>query len=174
MNGISILDIFDIVNNEDSKQFEFTPKVDGYTSYTVSYSEADNVEDACISVWKNLKELLAKSEPVKPVEDAQELWDEFSEYLGESVYDAERLVGQSILRKSAFDKLAARLSSLPPAPVEVETNPVLKWVLSVLEENLSAAKSGLVDEDKARPVEDVVIETYEDLIAIFSKNKGYE
>lgn len=49
-----ILDTFKIVANDDRKQWEFTPKVEGYTSYTVAYSEAKTKSDACIAVWKSI------------------------------------------------------------------------------------------------------------------------
>ena len=49
-----ILDTFSIKANDDMGRWEFTPKVEGYTSYTVSYKECDNKADACIAVWKSL------------------------------------------------------------------------------------------------------------------------
>jgi hypothetical protein len=49
-----ILDIFEIVGNDDMNRWEFTPKVSGYTSYTVSYRECGSKSDACIAVWKSL------------------------------------------------------------------------------------------------------------------------
>jgi len=45
--------------------------------------------------------------------------------------------------------------------------------LGVLNENYVAAKS-LTDEDKARTAQDILLETYEDLIAIFSSNLASE
>jgi len=51
----NVLEIFDIVGNDDAERWEFTPQIDGYTSYTVSYFECDNKADACIAVWKSLK-----------------------------------------------------------------------------------------------------------------------
>jgi hypothetical protein len=45
-------------------------------------------------------------------------------------------------------------------------------ILGVLQENLDAAKRGLVEEDKVRPAEELLIETYEDLISIFSKRSS--
>lgn len=50
-----ILDVFKIIANDDIKQWEFTPKVEGYTSYTVAYSEAESKSDACIAVFKSIK-----------------------------------------------------------------------------------------------------------------------
>ena len=41
-------------------------------------------------------------------------------------------------------------------------------VLEVLRENYEAAKR-LTDEDKERPAQEMIIETYEDLISIFEK-----
>lgn len=56
-----VQDIFDIVVNNELKRYEFTPKVDGFCSYTVSFDEVDTVEDACIAVYlalqKNYPEL---------------------------------------------------------------------------------------------------------------------
>lgn len=51
-----ILDYFDITVNYDQKQYEFTPKIEGYTSYTVSFKQMDidSVEDACSAVFKNI------------------------------------------------------------------------------------------------------------------------
>ena len=51
-----IQDTFTIIANDDLKRFEFTPKVAGYTSYTVSYTECDNEDDACIAVWKSIQQ----------------------------------------------------------------------------------------------------------------------
>lgn len=48
-------DTFEIKVNEDAKRYEFTPKVPGYTSYTVSFEEVSTVEDACIAVWKAIQ-----------------------------------------------------------------------------------------------------------------------
>lgn len=53
-SNIAILAVFDIVGNDDRMQWEFTPRVDGYTSYTVSYSECQTKADACIAVWRSL------------------------------------------------------------------------------------------------------------------------
>lgn len=53
----NVLDIFEIRDNDDLKQWEFVPKIDGYTSYTVSYSECGTKADACIAVYKNLLRL---------------------------------------------------------------------------------------------------------------------
>ena len=50
-----ILDTFKITGNDDLEQWEFTPKIDGFTSYTVAYSECDNKQDACIAVCKSLQ-----------------------------------------------------------------------------------------------------------------------
>jgi hypothetical protein len=50
-----ILDTFEIVGNDDRKQWEFTPKTEGFTSYTVAYSEAATKADACIVVWKSIE-----------------------------------------------------------------------------------------------------------------------
>jgi hypothetical protein len=55
MSQTNILDIFDIEANDVIKQWEFTPRVDGYTSYTVSYKECSNKADASIAVWRNIK-----------------------------------------------------------------------------------------------------------------------
>ena len=52
---IRVLDIFEIKGNDDRKQWEFTPRVEGYTSYTVSYSEASTKSDAILAVYHNLK-----------------------------------------------------------------------------------------------------------------------
>jgi hypothetical protein len=54
-NDKMINDTFDVIANDDRKQFEFTPKVEGYTSYIVGYDEVDNIEDAQIAVWKSIK-----------------------------------------------------------------------------------------------------------------------
>lgn len=50
-----ILDTFEIVGNDDLKRWEFTPKIEGYTSYTVAYSEASTKSDAYIAVWKSIE-----------------------------------------------------------------------------------------------------------------------
>lgn len=50
----NILDNFKIKSDDDLKRFEFTPKIKGYTSYTVSYSECDNIYDASIAVWRSI------------------------------------------------------------------------------------------------------------------------
>lgn len=54
-NEQNILDIFEIVGNDDQEQWEFTPRAEGYTSYTVAYSECQTKADACIAVWKSIK-----------------------------------------------------------------------------------------------------------------------
>lgn len=51
---INIKVLFSVFKNEDRKQFEFTPKVNGYTSYTVSFKECDNEEDAYKAVYKSI------------------------------------------------------------------------------------------------------------------------
>ncbi len=51
---ILIIDIFNIVPNDDTERWEFTPKIDGYTSYAVSYDECSSKEDAIIAVWKSI------------------------------------------------------------------------------------------------------------------------
>lgn len=53
--SINVLDIFKIKDNDDLKRWEFTPRIEGYISYTVSYSECSSKADACIAVWKALK-----------------------------------------------------------------------------------------------------------------------
>lgn len=53
-----ILDLYSIVGNDDAKQWEFTPKADGYISYTVSYSECATKADACIAVWKSINKII--------------------------------------------------------------------------------------------------------------------
>lgn len=50
-----ILDQFKITENEDLKRWEFKSLTNEYTSYTVSFSECDNKEDACIAVWKSIQ-----------------------------------------------------------------------------------------------------------------------
>lgn len=55
MEDIKVLDLFDIKSNDDRKRWEFSPRKDGYTSYTVSYSECNTKSDACIAVYKSLK-----------------------------------------------------------------------------------------------------------------------
>lgn len=47
-----------------------------------------------------------------------------------------------------------------------------KYVLGILYENMNAAKRGLAPEDKIRPAEESIIETYEDLIAIITNYSG--
>lgn len=50
-----IRDIFRIEKNYELKQWEFEPQIDGFTSYTVSYKEADDMTEACIAVWKSIR-----------------------------------------------------------------------------------------------------------------------
>ena len=50
----------------------------------------------------------------------------------------------------------------------VGANEHKKYVLSVLKENYEACKT-LTDEDKVRSAQDIINETYEDLIAILEK-----
>lgn len=50
-----IFDNFDIIENTDLKRFEFNSKTNLLTSYTVGFNEADNIEDAKISVYKAIK-----------------------------------------------------------------------------------------------------------------------
>ena len=50
----------------------------------------------------------------------------------------------------------------------VGANEYKKFVLSVLKENQEASKT-LTDEDKARSAQDILNETYEDLISIFEQ-----
>lgn len=47
--------IFKIKANDKRKRFEFTPRVKGFTSYTVSFSECETIEDAMIAVWKSIQ-----------------------------------------------------------------------------------------------------------------------
>ena len=47
--------MFKVVKNEDLKRFEFTPKKGiKENSYTVSFFECDNLEDALISIYLSI------------------------------------------------------------------------------------------------------------------------
>jgi hypothetical protein len=46
---------FNITGNDDLKRFEFSSKTNMLPSYTVRYHEADNINDAKITVYKALK-----------------------------------------------------------------------------------------------------------------------
>ena len=52
METLDLLGFFDLKENKQRKQWEFTPneKVKS-CSYTVSFSEADNEADAWITLW---------------------------------------------------------------------------------------------------------------------------
>ena len=68
MNEIRIYDIFTVVANDKKQVFEFKPKFEAYDlypefkTYTISYSECDNEQDACIAVWKSILEMRKKAE----------------------------------------------------------------------------------------------------------------
>lgn len=54
-NTLDLNSLFDIRDNHDAKRFEFTSKTHYFTSYTVAYHEADNLDDAKIAVYKAVK-----------------------------------------------------------------------------------------------------------------------
>ena len=41
----NIKDIFTLRTNNDGKRFEFTPQLEGFTSYTVSFDEVNSDEE---------------------------------------------------------------------------------------------------------------------------------
>ncbi len=49
---VNIQDQFEIIDNTELKRFEFNSKNNNHCSYTIDYKEADNIDDAIISVWK--------------------------------------------------------------------------------------------------------------------------
>lgn len=53
--SFNLLTLFDIIGNDDCKQFEFNSRTNLLTSYTVGYHEADNINDAKIAVYKAIK-----------------------------------------------------------------------------------------------------------------------
>lgn len=55
MKGIKTKDIFTVKVNNDAERFEFTPILNGFTSYTVSFLVATNLEEAWVCVDKSLK-----------------------------------------------------------------------------------------------------------------------
>lgn len=52
---INLDELFTIYANEDAKRFEFNSKINGVTSYTIGFHEANNLDDAKISIFLALK-----------------------------------------------------------------------------------------------------------------------
>ncbi len=95
---------------------------------------------------------MLEKENVKPVD-------------GPAIEYAERVCNGQFPITYTIEQVIARTAGDFNAGAEAYRN----HALSVLKENLDAAKRGLVEEDKARPAEELLIEVYEDLISIFSK-----
>lgn len=55
MSTFNLISLFDIIQNDDLKKFEFNSRTNLLTSYTVSYAECDNLDDAKIAVYKAIK-----------------------------------------------------------------------------------------------------------------------